>query len=268
MIIRMWSYQHKAFTVHQIPALADNYLYLIEAGNALACVDPAEAAPIIKACVQLKRPLTHILNTHHHWDHTGGNLELKERFDCTIIGAAHDAARIPGIDQYIVEGDVFELDYVNVAVLDIPGHTSGHIAYVLKDDACDALFCGDTLFGAGCGRLFEGTPEQMWHSLQKLMQLDENTRFYCAHEYTLNNLEFCFNKVSQSVDIKEYIAWSLERVKAGKPTVPGTLKREIRCNPMLLAANAEFRRDYAASHKIADDAVSVFAHIREARNHW
>ncbi|MDX8392494.1 MAG: hydroxyacylglutathione hydrolase [Mariprofundaceae bacterium] len=264
----MWSYQHATFTVHQIPALSDNYLYLIETGNALACVDPAEADPIIAACSELNRPLTHILNTHHHWDHTGGNLELKAHFGCSIIGAAHDADRIPGIEQKIAEGDALKLGQVDVSVLDIPGHTSGHIAYVLADEQSDALFCGDTLFGAGCGRLFEGTPEQMWHSLQKLMCLTPNSRFYCAHEYTLNNIKFCMKEVSQNTDIKEYYKWSLDMINKGLPTIPGTLEREMRCNPMLLPANSEFRRDYAARHTIADDEISVFTHIREARNHW
>ncbi len=268
----MWSYQHQRFTVHQLAALADNYIYLIDTGAALACVDPAEAAPVISACAELARPLTHILNTHHHWDHTGGNLELKTRFGCTIVGAAHDAARIPGIDKKISEGDDLQLDKQHVSVLDIPGHTSGHIAFVLAGEKNNALFCGDTLFGAGCGRLFEGTPEQMWQSLEKLIRLDtENktdTDFYCAHEYTLSNLEFCLKKVSKHTPVNEYYAWSLTRRNKQLPTIPGTLKREIQCNPMLLPAQADFCKTYAAEHTIADDAVSVFTHIREARNHW
>jgi len=268
----MWSYQHQTFTVHQLAALSDNYIYLIDTGTLLACVDPAEAAPVISACNALGRPLTHILNTHHHWDHTGGNIELKTQFNCSIIGAAHDAARIPGIDEKVSEDDVLQLDGLPVSIFDIPGHTSGHIAFVFNDGQSNALFCGDTLFGAGCGRLFEGTAEQMWHSLEKLIRLDaENTletRFYCAHEYTLNNLEFCIKKISQDTNIIEYYNDSMLLRKKGVPTIPGTLGREILCNPMLLPAQADFRKAYAAEHGIADDAISVFTHIREARNHW
>jgi len=264
----MWTYEHGNFTVHQIPALDDNYIYLIAGDAILACVDPAEAAPVIAACKELGRPLTHILNTHHHWDHTGGNLELKEAFACRIIGAAHDESRIPGMDQGVGEADALQLGALNISVLDIPGHTSGHIAYVLGGDRTDALFCGDTLFGAGCGRLFEGTPEQMWGSLEKLLPLDDATAFYCAHEYTLNNLNFCIHKVSQQAEIKEYYHWVENQREMGLPSIPGSLGREKACNPMLLPARPDFRAHYAAKHAIAADAVSVFTHIREARNHW
>lgn len=268
MLARMWSHEHKGFAVHQLPALSDNFIYLIEAGDTLAAVDPAESAPVVTACKALDRSLTHILNTHHHWDHTGGNIELKETFGCTIVGAAHDAERIPGIDVRISEGDALQLGGQNIAILDIPGHTRGHIAYVLGEGDDTALFCGDTLFGAGCGRLFEGTPEQMWHSLQKIMALPDATRFYCAHEYTLNNLDFCLARITDSKAVNAYRDWCRERLKKGEPTIPGTLAREKQCNPMLLPALEGFRRTYAAGHGIPADAESVYAHIREARNHW
>jgi len=264
----MWSHEHKGFAVHQFPALSDNFIYLIATDDVLACVDPAEAEPVVAACNRLGRPLTHILNTHHHWDHTGGNLELKRTFGCTIVGAAHDAERIPGIDVRVTEGDRLELGELTAGVLDIPGHTRGHIAYVIGEAGNTALFCGDTLFGAGCGRLFEGTPEQMWHSLQKIMALPDATRFYCAHEYTLNNLDFCLARVSQDDAVQAYRDWCRKQLAGGLPTIPGTIGRERRCNPMLLPADPVFRAAYAAEHGVADDAVSVYTHIREARNHW
>jgi len=264
----MWSYEHGDFTVHQIPALSDNFIYLIATDELLACVDPAESAPVEAVCKALGRPLTHILNTHHHRDHTGGNLDLKARYGCAVLGAGHDAARIPGIDIRLAEGDHPLRGELDIDVLSIPGHTSGHIAFVVHADGPDALFCGDTLFGAGCGRLFEGTPEQMWHSLQKLMQLPPETHFYCAHEYTLNNLNFCLDKVSQDQEIKAYHAWCENRLNGGKPTIPGNLGREMACNPMLLPAQPGFCNAYARSHNISDDPVSVYTHIREARNHW
>jgi len=263
----MWSYEHNDFTVHQIPALSDNFIYLIATDSMLACVDPAEAEPVVAACKRLGRSLTHILNTHHHWDHVGGNIALKEAYGCAIVGAAHDAARIPGIDVHAAEGDDPGLG-IPVRILDIPGHTSGHIAYVFGEGDDTALFCGDTLFGAGCGRLFEGTPEQMWHSLQKIMALPDTTRFYCAHEYTLNNLEFCLSAISQSDAVTSYRDWCRQRLDGGLPSIPGTLGREKQCNPMLLPADKQFRTSYAQQHGIDDDAIRVFTHIREARNHW
>lgn len=184
----MWSYRHKDFSVHQIAALQDNYIYLIEAHNseALIAVDPTEAAPVQAACEQLQKRLTHVFNTHHHRDHTDGNLALKDQYSCLVVGAAIDAERIPGIDIPASESSPPEIEGLVVQVLDVPGHTSGHIAFVIWD----ALFCGDTLFGAGCGRIFEGTPEQMWTSLEKISRLAGQTRVYCAHEYTLANLNF------------------------------------------------------------------------------
>jgi len=268
MLWPMWTYEHSDFTVHQIAALSDNFIYLIATRDVLACVDPADAEPVMTACAKLGRPLTHILNTHHHWDHTGGNEALKNHFDCTILGAAHDAARIPGIDQSVGEGVALKLGGLDVAVLDIPGHTSGHIAFVIHTDGADALFCGDTIFGAGCGRLFEGTPGQMWTSLQKLIAMPDDTSVYCAHEYTLNNLDFCLGRVSQSEAVKNYRNWCEDRLKNGLPTIPGSLGREKETNPMLLPANDDFRTNYAKQHAIDNDPVSVFTHIREARNHW
>lgn len=268
MLEAMWSYKHSSFKIHQIPALSDNYVYLIAADSLLACVDPADSESVIAACKELGQPLTHILNTHHHWDHTGGNIELKEHFHCKIIGATHDAARIPGIDQGVAEGDTLKLGSLKVSVLDLPGHTSGHIAFVLGKGKDTALFCGDTLFGAGCGRLFEGTPEQMWHSLQKVMHLADETRFYCAHEYTLNNLEFCLASISQSKAVKDYIAWCKARLQKGLPTIPGSLGREKSANPMLFPAQTDFCALYAKQHGIDNNPINVFTHIREARNHW
>ena len=260
----MWHYTHRSFTVHQIPALSDNYIYLVEMPEALAVVDPADAAPVIRACETLGRGLTHILNTHHHWDHTDGNLALKSRYDCRVMGARADAARIPGLDEAVSEDTPVRINGASIRVLEVPGHTRGHIAFVLDD----ALFCGDTLFGAGCGRLFEGTPEQMWHSLGKLARLPAGTRFYCAHEYTLNNLEFALGIDPDNAALAER-KQRVEAIRtAGTPTIPGTISEELATNPFLRPLDADFRRRYACLHGIKDDAVHVFAHIREARNRW
>ena len=260
----MWSYSHHGFTIHQIPALQDNYIYLIEANDVLACVDPAESAPVESACTKLGRKLTHILNTHHHWDHVAGNLELKSKYGCTIMGSASDAMRIPALDQPVSEWQGFRIGHLDVSVLFVPGHTRGHIAYIIED----ALFCGDTLFGAGCGHLFEGTPAQMWHSLNKITALPPSTRFYCAHEYTLENLEFCIERVARNDIIQERFKRDSDRYRQRLPTIPGTLGEELVTNPFLLPAQEDFRKHYADKHGIKDDPVSIFVHIRVLKDRW
>ena len=176
--------------IHMFPCLQDNYAYLLHDSEAAitAAVDTPDADAILAVLRQKGWRLTHILNTHHHADHAGGNLRLKERTGCQIIGPRADAARIPGIEIEVGEGDVFRLGSHRALVYDTPGHTRGHIVYFLPDD--EAAFVGDTLFAMGCGRLFEGTPAQMWSSLQKIMSLPETTRLYCGHEYTQANARF------------------------------------------------------------------------------
>src|SRR6185503_16259345 len=174
-------------TIHMFPCLADNYGYLLHdaESQATAAVDTPDAREIE---VQLRAKgwgLTHILNTHHHGDHAGGNLELKRKTGCTIIGSRADAARIPGIDVSVGDGDVVQMGAHRAAVYDTPGHTRGHIVYHFA--AARAAFVGDTLFALGCGRLFEGTPAEMWGSLQKILRWPDDTRLYCAHEYTQSN---------------------------------------------------------------------------------
>jgi len=262
----MWSYQHAGFIVHQLPALRDNYIYLIEAhtSDALIAVDPAEAVAVRRACKKLDKPLTHILNTHHHWDHTDGNLALKKDFACLIIGSAADAARIPSIDIHVSEESPPQIAGLDIAVLDVPGHTIGHIAYVARG----ALFCGDTLFGAGCGRLFEGAPEQMWRSLQRLAALDSDTRVYCAHEYTLANLEFAAALDRDNPVLARRIADDRQRRAQQLPTIPSTIATERATNPFLRPMDAQFRRRYAESRQLDDDALVLFTDIRRRKDSW
>lgn len=260
----MWSYQHKDFTVHQLAALQDNYIYLIEAhnSNVLIAVDPAEAVPVQTACESLNKELTHIFNTHHHWDHTGGNLELKERYGCQVVGAAVDAERIPGIDIHVSEASPPEIEGLVVQVLDVPGHTSGHVAYVFWD----ALFCGDTLFGAGCGRIFEGTPDQMWNSLEKISRLAKQTRVYCAHEYTLANLNFARTVDAGNPDLDARMRLDKKARIQKKPTIPSTIGMERNTNPFLRPLNPGFCSRYAQEERIGSDPVTVFAHLRSRKD--
>ncbi|MDX8408101.1 MAG: hydroxyacylglutathione hydrolase, partial [Mariprofundaceae bacterium] len=259
----MWTYRHSSFAVHQLAALSDNYIYLIAPNNsqALAAVDPAETEPVITACKTIGRPLTHIFNTHHHWDHTGANAALKSEFGCSIIGNANDAARIPGIDVALKPGQARAWAGLDVQVIDVPGHTLGHIAYVIED----ALFCGDTLFGAGCGRLFEGTPEQMCNSLSRLAALPSATRVYCAHEYTLANLRFAAAVDANNPDLMRRLQTDADKRELGKPTIPSTIGSERATNPFLRAADPSFCTAYAEQAGIAANALDVFTDIRSRK---
>jgi hydroxyacylglutathione hydrolase len=251
--------------IHRIPALKDNYLWLArepETG-AVAVVDPAEAEPVEAKLAALGWRLTHILNTHHHRDHTGGNLALKERFGATIVGPRADRDRIPGIDVEVGEGDTCRFGAETAQVFDIPGHTRGHIAYWFADS--DALFCGDTIFALGCGRLFEGTPAQMWHSIGKLRPLPAETRVYCAHEYTQSNARFALT-VDGGNPALVARARQVDAMRArGDATVPSTLAEECATNPFLRADQPALARAVGLP---TGDPVAVFAEIRRRKDNF
>ena len=251
--------------IHRIPALKDNYLWLArepETG-AVAVVDPAEAEPVEAKLKALGWRLTHILNTHHHHDHTGGNLALKERWGATIVGPRADRDRIPGIDVEVGEGDTYRFGAETAQVFDIPGHTRGHIAYWFADS--DALFCGDTIFALGCGRLFEGTPEQMWRSIGKLRPLPAETRVYCAHEYTQSNARFALT-VDAGNPALVARARQVDAMRArGDATVPSTLAEECATNPFLRADQPALARAVGLP---TGDPVAVFAEIRRRKDNF
>jgi len=250
--------------IRQLLVLKDNYVYLLHdaATNTTAAVDPSVAPPVLEALRREGWPLTHILNTHHHHDHTGGNLELKAATGCTIVGPRADRDRIPGIDVALGEGETYKLGTDEARVYDVPGHTRGHIAYWFRDSL--ALFCGDTLFLMGCGRLFEGTPEQMWRSLSKLKALPPETRVYCGHEYTQANARFALTIEPQNRDL---VARS-ERVNAlraeGKSTIPGNMREELATNPFLRADIPALQADSGAP----GDPVATFASIRRRKDNF
>ncbi|MDX1382651.1 MAG: hydroxyacylglutathione hydrolase [Thermoanaerobaculia bacterium] len=249
--------------IEVLPALSDNYVYLLyepEAGVA-GVVDPAEAGPVLARLEELGRDLAWILSTHHHLDHTAANVEVKEATGCRIVGPAADRDRIPGIDVAVGEGDRFELGRAVADVFDTPGHTSGHISYWFPDS--DALFCADTLFALGCGRLFEGTPAQMWDSLRKLRALPDSAWVYCGHEYTLSNARFALTVDPENAALAAR-AEEIERLRAeGKPTIPSRLGDEKATNPFLRPDDPAIRSRLGMEE--ASDA-EVFGEIRRRKD--
>jgi hydroxyacylglutathione hydrolase len=251
--------------VHMFPCLQDNYGYLVHDPDtgATASIDTPDAEAIDAALAERGWRLTHILNTHHHFDHAGGNEALKARWGCTVVGAANDAARIPGIDSGVAEGDTVALGSARARVLEVPGHTSGHIAYHFADDGI--VFVGDTLFALGCGRLFEGTPAQMWQSLGKLMALPDTTTVYCAHEYTQSNARFALSVEPGNAALVARAAAIDALRAAGKPTVPSTIGIEKATNPFLRAASPELQ---TCVERPGAALVEVFAETRRRKDHF
>jgi hydroxyacylglutathione hydrolase len=254
-----------ALQVHQIPCLNDNYGYLIHepSSGLTATIDTPEVAPINKALADEGWKLTHILNTHHHFDHAGGNEALKRQWGCTVVGAANDAERIPGIDVRVEDAQQFSFGATQAQVFEVPGHTTGHIAYYFPDEGI--VFVGDTLFALGCGRLFEGTAQQMWDSLQKLMALPDDTVVYCAHEYTQANAAFALSVEPNNPDLQARSAEIDDLRAKGVPTVPTTIGRERATNPFLRPESADLQ---ATIGLVGADPVAVFAETRKRKDNF
>ena len=234
----------------RIPVLSDNYVWLVHepvSGETMA-VDPAVAEPVLAEAQQRGWQITQIWNTHWHPDHTGGNAAIREATGCTITGPAAEAERIPTLDRLVSEGDTIALGSVTARVLDVPAHTAGHIAYHFAEDR--AAFVGDTLFAMGCGRLFEGTAEQMFVNMRKLEVLGDETRIYCAHEYTMSNGRFALTVEPENASLVSRMAEVITMRERGEPTVPTTIALERATNPFMRASSvAELAERRAAKDR-------------------
>ena len=225
--------------VEIIKCLKDNYSYLvIDEKNQTACViDPSEAKPIINFIEKNKIHLKFILNTHHHYDHVGGNKELKKKYNTKVIGFEEDKDRIPEIDICLKDRDVWRNNNFEFKIFHIPGHTLGHVCFNFFKEKL--LFTGDTLFSLGCGRIFEGTYEQMFNSIKLLKSFDLKTKIYCGHEYTLKNSDFCLMHDKKNLKLKKKILLIKEKLNKNLPTVPSTLKEELETNIFLKCDSIE-----------------------------
>jgi len=249
--------------IFRLEALSDNYIFLLHdrLQNIAAVVDPATAAPVLDKLAELKAELVAIFNTHHHHDHVGGNQQLMQKFPkLKVYGGAEDQGRIPGQQIFLQPGDRVEFGDRTAEVIFVPGHTRAHVAYYFPPNTVDApgeLFCGDTLFAGGCGRLFEGTPTQMVSSLEKLRALPDNTHVWCAHEYTLNNLKFAMTVDGENTDLQQRYAQVKACRSQGEATVPSLLGVEKRTNPFL-----RWEQPSLQAAAKSNDPVQTFARIR------
>lgn len=249
----------------QIPILGDNYTYLLHEPHSryTAVIDPGDAEVVVKILRHRQWSLTHIFNTHHHSDHTDGNLRLKSSFGCEIHGAHGDARRIPGMTHALRDGQSIGFGTQQIRVLAVPGHTLGHLAFYLDTVADPALFCGDTLFSLGCGRLFEGDAHMMWQSLLKLRSLPEMTQIYCAHEYTLGNAAFAMKMDPNNAELALYSERVRQMVADKRPSVPSRMADEKACNPFLRADQPAMAEALGMEN---NKAWQVFARLRHLKD--
>ncbi len=249
----------------QIPVLNDNYIYMLHDSVSLetAVIDPALEQPVLDVLAEKGWQLSFILNTHHHWDHVGANLALKQQTGCKIFAAASDRERIPGIDVGVEQGDVISLGEHQAQVVETPGHTSGHVVYYFAED--QALFCGDTLFVMGCGRLFEGTPQQMYASLQTLKALPPSTRVYCTHEYTLANATFALSVEPDNIFLQRKMLAVTQLRAANKTTVPTTIAEEIATNPFFRVDSISIQKELGL---VGAAAYVVFGALRQRKDNF
>ncbi|MDB4043654.1 hydroxyacylglutathione hydrolase [Gammaproteobacteria bacterium] len=248
--------------IQYIKAYTDNYIWLIRTNEGNLVIDPGESKPVESFTSQEGIQINDILLTHHHYDHVGGVLDLKKNILGKVVGPNN--SQINGIDHHVVDGETVQSCGLEFSVIEIPGHTLDHIAYFINDGYQPILFCGDTLFSAGCGRVFEGTHKQMYESLMKLRELPENTLVYCAHEYTVNNLKFALEVEPNNEDIVQHLTACEEKINDGEITLPSSIDTELKINPFMRCGHKDLRRSIAnkdidAEH---DSDIKIFGHLR------
>ena len=248
-----------------IPCLQDNYSYLIidETNNSACVVDPSESGPITNFLENKNIKLNYILNTHHHYDHIGGNVELKKKYNSKILGFEEDYKKIPQIDIKLKDGEIWKEGNFEAKIIHIPGHTLGHVCFYFYKD--NNLFTGDTLFSLGCGRIFEGTYEQMFSSLEKIKKLPIKTKIYCGHEYTLQNSKFCIQYDNKNQNLIKKIKDINEKLKKNEPTIPSTLEDEFKNNIFLRSDNEEIKSNLNLK---GSSSLATFSKLRDLKDNF
>ena len=248
-----------------IPCLTDNYAYIINDNKSkiVGVVDPSEAAPVIEFLKKQNLKLNYILNTHHHFDHVGGNNELKKLYNAKVVGFKGDKHRIPGIDLTLEDNEIWIFGNSKVKILHIPGHTLGHICFFFKKEKI--AFTGDTLFSLGCGKIFEGDHKQMLCSLNKIKKLPKDTKIYCGHEYTYKNAEFCIKFDVDNIYLKKHFNKIKILRKKNMPTIPTKLKDELKCNIFLRCNQNDIK--IKLNMKNQDD-FKVFKKVRDLKDNF
>ena len=247
-----------------IPCLNDNYSYLIfdKDANVVAIIDPSDFNPCDEIVKKKYNKLDYILNTHHHFDHVGGNQKLKEKYKSKVLGYEIDKDRIPGIDIALKEKQNFKIGDTSFEVIFIPGHTKGHIAFYFKDEKI--VFTGDTLFSLGCGKVFEGTYEQMFSSLNKLKNLPIDTKIFCGHEYTKKNLEFCLEYDSNNELLRKKSNWINSKIESNSPTVPISIDEEKKTNRFLRCNEPSIKNALNLNNTSEQEIFSKLRHLKDS----
>ena len=249
--------------INIIPCLEDNYSYIIHdtSSDIVGVIDPSEFKPIDNFIKKKFNKINFILNTHHHFDHTGGNLDLKKKYNCKIIGSANDEKRIPGIDIKLQNDDIFKFGNIEFKIILVPGHTNGHVCFY--SDKEKIIFTGDALFSLGCGRVFEGTYQQMLESLNKIKNLPKQTSIYCGHEYTKKNLDFCLEVELNNPFLKEKKKWINLKIGKKEPTIPVTIEEELNTNIFLRCDVPSVKKSLGMENS---SGVEIFKKLRDLKD--
>jgi len=249
--------------INILPCLEDNYSFVIHDAetNTVAVVDPSEFEPINNFIEKKFKKIDYILNTHHHFDHTGGNLDLKKKYKAKIIGSKKDKKRIPGIDIRLSDNENFKIGNIVFEIFFIPGHTSGHVCFYSKNKK--VIFTGDTLFSLGCGRIFEGTHLEMLNSLNLIKKLPIDTQIYCGHEYTKKNLDFCIKYETNNNKLEGKKEWVTSKLDQKQPTIPTTVKEELETNIFLRCNNIEVKKSLDMEDSTE---LEVFKKLRDLKD--